>query len=221
MAPDAEHPTPESPLQRGIENSVRLALMVLSVPFMAITDLVIVGNRLGERSVIEWSQALVLLVTTVLFAGAARRRSDGRGFYLLVSGFFACCFIREMDLMLDQWLFHGAWAYFSGGAAAVAIALALRVRRTVRPGAVEFVNTRAFIYVQIGLVVVVILSRSLGSGRQLWFLLGQDDSYRLCKTFIQEALESFGYLLICFGAIMLHRELDPPAAPGQAAGRCR
>lgn len=221
MAPDAEHPTPESPLQRGIENSVRLALMVLSVPFMAITDLVIVGNRLGERSVIEWSQALVLLVTTVLFAGAARRRSDGRGFYLLASGFFACCFIREMDLTLDQWFFHGAWAYLSGGAAAVAIVRALRVRRTLLPGAVEFVNTRAFIYVQIGLVVVVILSRSLGSGRQLWFLLGQDDSYRLCKTFIQEALESFGYLLICFGAIMLHRELDPPAAPGQAAGRCR
>ena len=220
MAPDAEHPTPDSPLQRGIENSVRLAMIMLSVPFMVITDLVVVGNRLGERSVIEWSQALVLLVTTVLFAGAARRRSDGRGFYLLVSGFFACCFIREMDLMLDQWFFHGAWAYLSGGAAAVAIVLALRVRRTLRPGAVGFVNTRAFIYVQIGLVVVVILSRSLGSGRQLWFLLGQDDSYRLCKTVIQEALESFGYLLICFGAIMLHREIDSRVVPGPAAGRC-
>ena len=220
MAPDAAHDTPERPLQRGIENSVRLALIVLSVPFMVITDLIIAGNRLGERSVIEWSQALVLLVTAVLFAGAARRRSDGRGFYLLAAGFFACCFIREMDLMLDQWFFHGAWAYLAGGTAAVAIASALRVRRTVRPGAVEFVNTRAFIYVQIGLVVVVILSRSLGSGRQLWFLLGQDDSYRLCKTVIQEAFESFGYLLICFGAIMLHREIDSRVVPGPAAGRC-
>ena len=221
MATDAFHATPARPLQRGIENSVRLALMVLSVPFMVITDLVILGNRLGERSLIEWSQALVLLVTVVLFAYAARRQPEGRGFFLLVCGFFACCFIREMDLMLDQWFFHGAWAYLSGGVAVIAITLALRMHRTLLPGAVDFVNTRAFIYVQIGLVVVVMLSRSLGSGRQLWFLLGQDDSYRLCKTVIQEALESFGYLLICFGAIMLHRELDHPAAPGPAAGRCR
>jgi len=40
-------------------------------------------------------------------------------------------------------------------------------------------------------------------------------------TVIQEALESFGYLLICFGAITLHREIDSPAAPGPTAGRCR
>jgi hypothetical protein len=39
-------------------------------------------------------------------------------------------------------------------------------------------------------------------------------------TVIQEALESFGYLLICFGAITLHREIDSPAAPGPTAGRC-
>jgi hypothetical protein len=43
------------------------------------TDLIIIGNRLGERSLTEWGQALVLLVSVVLFAYAARRRPEGSG----------------------------------------------------------------------------------------------------------------------------------------------
>jgi|LSQX01.2.fsa_nt_gb uncharacterized membrane protein len=218
MSCDTSRRSSESSLGRAIENTIRLALSTLTVPFLVITDLIIIGNRLGERSATEWGQALLLLVSVVLFAYAAHRRAEARGFYMLVAGFFMCCFIRELDLLLDEWLFHGAWAPLAIAVALLVSARALRVWRTLLPGAVEFVGTQAFIYVQIGLVVVAMLSRSLGSGRQLWFLLGHDDSYRLCKTVIQEALESFGYLLICFGGIILHRELDR-GAEAEARGR--
>ena len=56
--------------------------------------------------------------------------------------------------------------------------------------------------------MLIVLSRSLGSGRLLWNLLGYDDTHRLFKTIIQESLESFGYILMCFGAFALRRERE-------------
>ena len=43
-----------------------------------------------------------------------------------------CCFIRELDLLLDEWLFHGAWAPLAIAVALLVSARALRVWRTLR-----------------------------------------------------------------------------------------
>ncbi|MGI6496619.1 MAG: hypothetical protein ACOX5G_11155 [Kiritimatiellia bacterium] len=208
MRADTSRRPPGSPLQRAVQNTILLALATVSVPLTVFIDLFIIGNYLGERSLTECGQALVLLVSVVLFAHAARRRPEGRGFYRLVAGFFLCCLIREMDLLLDDLLFHGAWAPLASAAALLAILRALRVRSTLLPGAEEFAGTRSFVCVQVGLVVVIVLSRTLGSGTLFWSFMGDDAIYRPCKTIVQEALESFGYLLVGAGAILLHREID-------------
>ncbi|MGI5869113.1 MAG: hypothetical protein ACOX9C_06700 [Kiritimatiellia bacterium] len=205
---DSSRPAPTSPLRRGIENSIRLVLIVFLVPYVVFLDLYVFGNRLKENSVTEWGQALILLVCVILFARVARRRPDGRGWYMLISGFFTCCLIREMDWIFDKGLFHGAWAPFAIAVALVVIVRSLRIRHTLVPGAVEFFNTQAFVYVQIGLVVLLFLSRFLGSGQLIWYHIGHDRSFRLCKSVIQESLELFGYLLIFFGSILLHSEFD-------------
>ncbi|MGI5869569.1 MAG: hypothetical protein ACOX9C_09040 [Kiritimatiellia bacterium] len=201
-------PPKESPLRRSIENSIRLVLIVILVPFMVVVDLAATGNRLRDHSLTEWSQALMLLVCAALFARAARRRPHGRGWYLLVCGFYLCCLIRELDWVFDRALYHGAWFPFAVATAIVVVVRALHLWRTLLPGAEEFVGTQAFVYVQVGLVVVLFFSRLLGSGRLIWFHIGLEQSLRLTKSIVQESLESLGYLLNSFGAIHLHREFD-------------
>ena len=200
--------SPARRIRRESEALVRLTLLSLVVPFTVITDLVILGNRLGERSVTEWAQALVLLVTAILCGDAARHEPSARGGYTLMAGFFACAFVREMDLVLDKLIFHGSWCLFAGAAMATALALAWRCRATILPGLAAFLDRRAYPFFMIGLLIVIVLSRSLGSGRMLWNMLGCDDTHRLFKTIIQESLESFGYLLITYGAFLLRREQD-------------
>jgi hypothetical protein len=200
--------SPARRIQREGETFVRLTLLSLVVPFTVITDLVILGNRLGEWSVTEWAQALVLLVTTILCGDAARQEPSARGGYTLMAGFFACAFVREMDLVLDKLFFHGSWRLFAGIAMAAVLALAWRYRETILPGLATFLDRRAYPFFMIGLLIVIVLSRSLGSGRMLWNILGCDDTHRLFKTIIQESLESFGYLLITYGAFLLRREQD-------------
>ncbi len=203
---------PKAPtvIREAMESFIRLTILTLWVPFTVITDLVILGNRLGERSVTEFTQSLVLLVTAILIADTARHDRASRGFLTLVSGLMACMFIRETDLVLDKLVTHGFWCPLALAAAAVTAAVAWRNRATILPGAAAFIGTKPYYYMQFGFLVLIVLSRSLGSGRLLWNLLGYDDTHRLFKTIIQESLESFGYILMCFGAFALRREREAP-----------
>ena len=65
--------------------------------------------------------------------------------------------------------------------------------------------------------MVFILSRALGSAKLLWNMLSYDDTHRLFKTIIQESLELFGYILICFGAFKLRMQEDKAAGPPSPA----
>ena len=192
-------------VRREAENFIRLSLASLAVPFTVITDLVLTGNRLGERSVTEWSQSLLLAVVVILFADASRHARPHRGFYSLAAVFFACCLARELDLWMDKFLYHGSWVLLALLFSALGLGLAWRYRETIIPGAADFVGRRAYPFILIGLVIILVLSRVLGSGHMLWNMLGCDDTHRLFKTIIQESLESFGYLLFAFGAILLRR----------------
>lgn len=189
----------------AIEDFIRLSLMTLVVPFTVITDLVIIGNRLGEMSVTEWTQVLFLSIATILFADAARQEPRARGFYVLCAGFFLCAIIRELDLVLDKLVFHGAWVHLAVVAFLATVAVAVRFRQTVLQPAADFIGTRSFLLIQSGLILVLILSRTLGSGGLLWNMLGYDDTHRLFKTIIQESLELYGYILICCGALTLRK----------------
>ena len=179
MSCDTSRRSSESSLGRAIENTIRLALSTLTVPFLVITDLIILGNRLGERSATEWGQALLLLVSVVLFAYAAHP-AEARGFP------FWCLLLHvlphpRLDLLLDEWLFHGAWAPL-----AIAVALlarrALHIWRTLLPGRWSLSVRRPSSMCRSGW--------SGGDaqpqpGQRQHLVLGHDDSYRLCKTVIQ------------------------------------
>jgi hypothetical protein len=180
-----------------------LTVATLWVPFAVFVDLFHLKNKVGENSLTEWSQVGLLLVPVLVFLKLAKREADARAFHTLVSGFFAVCIIREMDMFFYKAIFHGSWLYFALAATAIVLMAAWRARSTVVQGATWFVQHPGSLLILLGLVVVMALSRTLGSGKLIWDRLSTDDTHRLFKTIVQESLELFGYILIAIGSVAL------------------
>ena len=69
--------------------------------------------------------------------------------------------------------------------------------------ALAYLDSKSWIYVTIGLLTVLVLSRLFGSGWLIWNAV-MGEGYRAeCKAIIQEGLELFGYIFIFYGSWLL------------------
>ena len=73
-------------------------------------DYFFLENNLSERSLTELFQQLLLLACVVIFTWSAEKVEDSRTLYILIAGFFACMFLRELDYYFDM-IVHGFWVY--------------------------------------------------------------------------------------------------------------
>ena len=64
----------------------------------------------------------------------------------------------------------------------------------------RLVGTRAYFYLLVGLVIVLVFSRVFGSGNLLWDYVMAGAYTHGFKTTLQEGLELFGYVFIAVGA---------------------
>ena len=168
------------------------------IPVIMKTDILVLQNNMGETSITEFMQQLLLLVAVVVFYVNAKVDGQGRAFWILVAGFFGCMFLRELDHYMDA-IVHGFWFYPTITLAIGTIFYALKNGEHMVETAIEFKRGNAYLFIFIGLVIVLIFSRVFGTG-SLWEDLMADNYDRLYKTIIQESMELFGYLLIFIGA---------------------
>lgn len=117
-----------------------------------------------------------------------------------MAGFFSCALIRELDVYLVA-IWHGFWLYPALVVALSTIAYVVLFCRTlVAVPMSNFIGTRPYFFIMVGLIVVLVFSRTFGSGALLWkALLGVAYSSSF-RSAIQEGLELFGYLLIAYGS---------------------
>jgi len=179
-----------------------LSVLTLLVPLTIAADVLIIGNRMGETSLTELAQEGLLILTALFFASGVKRYPQSRGFLMLMAGFFVCVFIRELDGFLDKLLFHGSWVWLSLITAGGVIAYAKKCQETIFTPMSDFVRTRPYYFVLFGMIAIMVLSRTLGSGDLLWKRIITDGNCSLVKTVIQEGIEFFGYILICYGAFL-------------------
>lgn len=66
-----------------------------------------------------------------------------------------------------------------------------------------FMKTRAFIFVMIGLLIVLVYSRLFGMG-VLWHAIMADHFNRTVKNIVEEGTEFFGYALISWGGALYY-----------------
>ncbi len=179
----------------GFTEFILAALIASSVVGCIYFD-VTVHQNIVENSFVEFSQEALLMAITAIFTMQAIAKRQG-GLWL-VAGFFGCLFLRELDAFFDM-IVHGAWKYF----ALVVIAFVfwqawhLGKENTIASLA-TFMKTRAFIFIFIGLLIVLVYSRLFGMG-ELWHAIMGDNFNRTVKNVVEEGSELWGYALVFWG----------------------
>lgn len=141
-----------------------------------------------------------MLASAAMFWYVAWRRPDSRGFLVLVAGFFTTMLIREMDAWLDA-IAKGFWVYPAAAVVFGTIVYALKNRPTLFKPMARHLDTKPFILITIGLVIVIVFSRMFGSG-SLWLVVMGEAFNPVYKTVIQEGCELMGYAIITYGTVL-------------------
>ena len=171
-----------------------IAASVIGCIYLDVT----VHRDLSEGSFVEFGQEALLLITTTVFGMLAMKTRQG-GLWL-VAGFFCCMFIRELDAYFDE-IVHGAWKYFALVVMVLSLYKAWRlgVENTIATLA-TFMKSHSFIFIFIGLLIVLAYSRLFGMG-ELWHAIMGDNYIRLVKNVVEEGSELWGYALVTWGAL--------------------
>lgn len=189
-------------LGRASREFLILMAAAIVVPLIVAIDLIVLENGVSEVSLTETFQELLLLLCVLLFGYKASTVPETRGALVLITGFFLCLFIRELDFAFDALLWHGAWVWPAAVVFVTSVTLAYLNRETLFHPAARFINTRSYVFVLIGFVTLFVFSRIFGSGSLLWkSALGVAYNQEF-KSAIQEGLELFSYAIITQGALL-------------------
>jgi hypothetical protein len=170
-------------------------------------------DGVGESSITEFSQETLLLALAVCFEYAAWRHVNSRGLFVLMAGFFSCMLVRELDSIFDK-VWHGFWFWPALLIAFISISYVMfYCRDTALESIADFIDTKPYLYIVFGLIIVLVFSRVFGSGEIFWKNLMTSHYENLYKRALQEGLELFGYIFIAYGSwlmLWLKRKSEPP-----------
>jgi len=182
---------------------LQAALVVLAV-FIVAMDSTLAEQGRSEYSMTEYAQELCIFVAAILFGLASRYDTRARGFFVLVMGLFATMLIRESDALFDN-IQHGFWIYPALFVSIVTIFYARKCKGTVKKPMLDYMDTKSFAYITLGLIIILIFSRIFGSGF-LWREIMGDDYSTVYKSVMQEGIELLGYVFVLYGSIMVWTE---------------
>ena len=96
---------------------------------------------------------------------------------------------------------HGAWKYFALVIVAFFFVKAWRLgKENTIASLAAFMKTRSFIFIFIGLLIVLVYSRLFGMG-ELWHTIMAENFNRTVKNVVEEGSELWGYALVFWGAM--------------------
>ena len=171
-----------------------IAASVIGCIYLDVT----VNQNIVENSFVEFSQEALLMAMTAIFTMQAIAKRQG-GLWL-VAGFFGCLFLRELDAFFDM-IVHGAWKYFALMVVVFVFFKAWRLgKENTIASLAAFMKTRAFIFIFIGLLIVLVYSRLFGMG-ELWKAIMGDNFNRTVKNIVEEGSELWGYALVFWGSV--------------------
>lgn len=196
-----------------------LGLLCVLVSLLTATDAVILGRRIGENSLTETAQHVLLVGSVLLFGLHAWRHPASRGAAVLVTGFLACMAIREIDGFLDR-IAHGCWVWPALLVAAATIAFAwIQEGPRLLAGLAELARSPAYYPVLFGLLIVLVFSQTFGSGHFLWYHILDESTVRSFKPAFQEGLELLGYAFLFYGSWRLDCSAPRPPPPSSPSTR--
>ncbi|PFG57705.1 hypothetical protein ATG66_0199 [Vibrio sp. ES.051] len=185
------------------------ALMIVAISILVNLsirlDYVVLGSSLGEVSITETLQLVMLAIASWSFFSLSKQQTQLKHAAILISGFFAVLIIRETDYWTDM-IHHGSWIFPALTITALACAKAYR-------GGKGTVNEMANILkmpdmkLLIGAVMLLLVfSRLYGMGN-FWQQVMDESYIRDVKNISEEGIELLCYCLIALSAVRTRREL--------------
>ena len=178
---------------------ILISLLSAGVVTIIKIDFFLLENSLIELSLTELFQQLLLLASASIFIWSANKVEESQTLFILISGFFGCMLLRELDFYFDM-IAHGFWFYPTILLASSVIIYSIKNSSFFISSIRSFSETNTYCYILVGLVIVLVFSRLLGSGT-LWEEVMNDDYQYVYKTIIQEGLELFGYVFLFVGSL--------------------
>lgn len=182
---------------------LQAAFVVLAVSIVAL-DAELLEQGKSEYSITEFAQEIFILCSAILFGFSAKFDRQAKGFLILVMGFFVTMLVRESDAFFDK-IQHGFWIYPALFVSLTSVIYARKCVGTVKIPMLNYMDSKPFVYISLGLIIIIIFSRTFGSGH-LWRDIMGDDYSIVYKTVIQEGIELLGYIFVLYGSILVWYE---------------
>lgn len=197
-------------MQSGTDSTTQFSLksgivrfLLIAVYFAAVAGVIHISvathHIAAESSLIELSQLALLGITVGAFHFIAQTNAKLRSAAKLISAFFLCLMIRELDAMFDL-IAHGFWKYPALTVAGIAIYQALKDRKEAYQSLLAVVNARNFNPLILGMALLLVFSRLYGMG-DLWESAMGVHFVRDVKDLAEEGTELLAYSVICLSSI--------------------
>ncbi len=175
-----------------------LACMVQLLLTSAASDDYVELFREGEM--VEWFQQFLIVGCSALLGIAAWVNRELRPMMLILSALAAVAAIRELDSLFGRMIPLLGWQLPAGMLVLFVIIVLVRHRATMGRQINTYVRTLSAGIIWCGFVEVVIFAQIMGQAEKWRPLLGESYTRHL-KRVIEESSETFGYMLLFFGAI--------------------
>ncbi len=159
-----------------------------------------------EKSLIEYTQSLILLAGMVITARLACRFREQRSITITIFTLLACASIREQDFFLTRLLFGDAWKVLMYSVLLCYGIYFYKNYTEIKNRLPEFLRARSCGLFLAGFMVVVIFSRLIGN-KYYWMAVMDEKYYKLVKRIAEENIELAGYTIIFAGVLDYGREL--------------
>jgi len=172
----------------------------IAISFLVIlarrADYIWLGNNIGEQSVTEMMQLLMLVIAAISFYRLISVTSV-KGASILVSGFFTVLIIRESDAFLDQ-IAHGFWVFPALIVTFFSI-ISAAYNRLIINGFTQLLRIPSMQVLVCMTFFLLTFSRLYGMG-DFWKVVMGDAYIRDVKNISEETIELLFYCLIALNA---------------------
>ncbi|MFA0413679.1 hypothetical protein AB4520_07695 [Vibrio renipiscarius] len=168
-------------------------------------DYIFFGNSLGEASVTEILELVMLAISSGSFFLVAKQRPSLKHAAVLVGAFFLVMFIRENDGWLDH-IAHGSWVYPAVLTAVAAIIYAAKNGKQSVTQLAVILNAPSANLLILGLIMLLVYSRLMGMGG-FWKDVMSEHYVRDVKSIVEEGTELLAYCIIAYASVKIQRHL--------------
>ncbi|MZI96173.1 hypothetical protein F9817_23695, partial [Vibrio sp. CAIM 722] len=162
-------------------------------------DILYFHNNMGEESVTETMQLIMLGITIYSFIKVGKVKPELRHAAFLIAAFYTVLFIRENDGALD-YIYHGAWEVPALLVTAIGIRLAYKGGKNTIEQMATILKTKHMNGVITSTLMLLVFSRLYGM-KELWSSLTSESYARVIKNISEESIELLCYSLIVYSTI--------------------